>query len=299
MSLILAKLIAPNAINLDGFATPHTTVTSYTSVTQSINVSSSASANQSVDVTPSTSIAQCVDVPPSTSIAQSVDVTPSTSIAQCVDVTPSTSIAQSVDVTPSTSIVQSVDVTPSTSIAQSVDVTPSTSIAQSVDVTPSTSIAQSVDVPPSTSITQSVDVRQTAIQPTTLFPPTTTPECSHFETVRSVAPPCSNGVLDSEEIKAIKMKSCSRRNFAVKLARKLFDEGTRKQSNVHGKLGKLKLNPVLIDYIKSLCFQFYPLQESQTEKVEWGKCVIAVDESNRRLNNKPNKRQCYDNLDVQ
>ena len=60
-----------------------------------------------------------------------------------------------------------------------------------------------------------------------------------------------------------------------------------------GKLGKLKLNPVLMDYVKSLYFQFYPLEASQKEKVEWRKCVVAADESNRRLYNKP-KKQCND-----
>jgi len=40
----------------------------------------------------------------------------------------------------------------------------------------------------------------------------------------------------------------------------LFDENTRKCSNVAGKMGKLKLNPVLIEYVKSLAFQFYPLE---------------------------------------
>ena len=64
----------------------------------------------------------------------------------------------------------------------------------------------------------------------------------------------------------------------------MFDEDTRKHSKVSGKLGKLKLNPVLMDYAKSLVFQFYPLEHSESEKVEWGKCVIAIDEFIRRLN---------------
>ena len=54
-----------------------------------------------------------------------------------------------------------------------------------------------------------------------------------------------------------------------------------KRSNVAGKLGKLKLNPVLVDYIKSLTFQHFPLEQNQSEKAEWAQGVIAVDELNR------------------
>ena len=85
-------------------------------------------------------------------------------------------------------------------------------------------------------------------------------------------------------MKATRSASCSRRNFSARLVAELFDEDTRKPSNVSGKLSKLKLNPVLMDYAKSLVFQFYPLEHSESEKVEWGRCVIAIDEFNHRLN---------------
>ena len=32
------------------------------------------------------------------------------------------------------------------------------------------------------------------------------------------------------------------------------------------RLGKLKLNPILIDYIKSLVFQHFPLEEGKNKK---------------------------------
>ena len=83
-------------------------------------------------------------------------------------------------------------------------------------------------------------------------------------------------------------KSCSRKNFASRLVRELFDEETRRKSNVAGKLGKLKLNPVLIKYVKSLTFQYYPLEQHEKEKTEWTQCIISIDEANRRLN-KPKK----------
>ena len=66
--------------------------------------------------------------------------------------------------------------------------------------------------------------------------------------------PSSNGMLDPTQLKVIKKKRCFRRNFQVNMVREIFDE-TMKRLNVVGKLGKLKINPVLIQYIKSLTFQ--------------------------------------------
>ena len=99
----------------------------------------------------------------------------------------------------------------------------------------------------------------------------------------------SSGMLEPARIRFIQRNSCSRRNFAVNLVRNIFDENTRKLSNVAGKLGKLKMNPVLMDYVKSLTFQYYLLEPFEREKKEWSNSVLAIDESNRRLNNKPKK----------
>lgn len=112
--------------------------------------------------------------------------------------------------------------------------------------------------------------------------------CVHFETV-TTSMPCQTGVLERSKISTIQKNSCSRRNFAVNLVRNIFEEETRKHSNVGGKLGKQRMNPVLMEYVKSLSFQYYPLEPYEKEKVEWSKCVVAIDESNRRLNNKPKK----------
>ena len=48
--------------------------------------------------------------------------------------------------------------------------------------------------------------------------------------------------------------------------RELFDKETRKKSNVSGKLGKLRLNPVLMEYEKSLTLQYYPLEQNEKKK---------------------------------
>ena len=100
---------------------------------------------------------------------------------------------------------------------------------------------------------------------------------------------CSGGILQSAKLMAIRKGSCSRKNFAARLNAELFDEETRMKSNVSGKDKKLKLNPVLVDYIRSVVFQYWPLKEDEKFDKEWRACRIAIDEKNRRLNNKPSK----------
>ena len=91
------------------------------------------------------------------------------------------------------------------------------------------------------------------------------------------------------ELTKIFNKSCSCRNMAVHLVRILFNEDTRIQSNVSGRCGKDMLDPLIIRYIKNTCFQFFPLGCGEKRTDEWNKCIVAVDESNRRLKNKPRK----------
>ena len=129
--------------------------------------------------------------------------------------------------------------------------------------------------------TSSTPVSSITIQPCVRFEiVTTNPEDSGVAV-------CSSDMLKQARIRFIQRNSCSRCNFAVNLERNIFDEDTKKLSNVAGKLGKLKMNPVSIEYVKSLTFQYYPLEPFEKEKKEWNNCVVTIDESNRRLNNKP------------
>ena len=59
-------------------------------------------------------------------------------------------------------------------------------------------------------------------------------------------------------------------------------------SNISGGRGKRKLNSGIIAYIKSKSFDLYPALPTETEKV-WKECIVSIDESSRRLNNKPRK----------
>ena len=98
------------------------------------------------------------------------------------------------------------------------------------------------------------------------IPPAVVPPVAIVEEVASSSENiASGGLLRPELIRRIRSKSCSRKNFAAKLIEVTFDKETRSRSNVAGKLGKLKLNPILVEYVKSLVFQHFPLEESEKQ----------------------------------
>ena len=90
--------------------------------------------------------------------------------------------------------------------------------------------------------------------------------------------------LDSDIIMKIRYVSASRRNFSANLNCKIFTMTERKASNVNGALGKCKLDPEKIAYIKKVTFRMYWLSSKESEAVEWGNSVHAIDEVKRRLN---------------
>ena len=96
--------------------------------------------------------------------------------------------------------------------------------------------------------------------------------------------------LDSDVIMKIRYVSLSRRNFSANLNRKIFTMAERKVSNINGVLGKSKLDPDKVKYIKKVTFQMYPLSSKESEATEWSNCISAIDEVNRRLNNSKNKK---------
>ena len=70
------------------------------------------------------------------------------------------------------------------------------------------------------------------------------------------------GLLTSIDVIPIYVKSCSRRNFAVLLIRHLIDKEVRRRSNVNGK-GKERLDPDIVQYVKTKCFEYYPCQATE------------------------------------
>jgi len=211
-------------------------------------------------------------------------------------ITPAT-LATSSNTTPTPSTYTITPVTPSTTPVMNSTTTPVPSPYTITPVTTCTTpVSSSTTTPaPSTCTITSVNSSTTPVTSSTatLVDTATTPanilaSPVHFEEVQPSSNAASAGILDDDDIQWIKRKSCSRKNFASRLVHELFDEETRKKSNVAGKLGKLKLNPVLMEYVKSSTFQHYPLEQHEKEKEEWAQCIISIDEANWRLN-KPKK----------
>ncbi|XP_065893215.1 uncharacterized protein [Dysidea avara] len=130
--------------------------------------------------------------------------------------------------------------------------------------------------------TNATDPTPNSVRPFVRTPPI--PNCM-------VPVPMPTTALSNMELTSIYNTSCSRRNFSVNLVRRLFTVSVRCLSNVSGKGRKSQLNPQMIQYIRSLTFQFFPLQGYENERKEWAACVVSIDESCRRLINKPSRQQ--------
>lgn len=89
--------------------------------------------------------------------------------------------------------------------------------------------------------------------------------------------------IDPGVLLRLRYISASRQNFATNVMHKLFTRAERETSNVNGVLGKSALDRDKVDYIKSVTFKMYPLEQKETNESAWAKCRGAIDEANRRL----------------
>ena len=74
-------------------------------------------------------------------------------------------------------------------------------------------------------------------------------------------------LLSQSELTLIFMKSCFCKNTSVHLTRSLFSEQVRVASNVSGQK-KQQLDPMIISYIKSIVFKYFPSLHDDITK-EW------------------------------
>ena len=262
----MGRLVNTTPMESDGFAAPHRSGVRSTSLASG--------------VVPSTSPGVVPFTNPGVVASTSLGVVPSTSPGVGPSTSPGVVPSTSPGVVPSTSP----GFVPSTSLG----VIPSTNTSESVlssvaDHGPSFnfSLEQSFDSSYDESFNHGQFNTSTPNHPAATSEVPIPPVVS-TEEVTSDAD--NGGLLRADLVRKLRKGSCSRRNFSAKLVEVLFDKETRKRSNVAGKLGKMKLNPILMEYIKSLSFQHFPIEEDKSVEGEWSRCVIAIDEKNRRLN---------------
>ena len=283
LALILVKLINPSAIQRDGFVAPLIGQTSSPSevITPTSNITSQSSIPTPANSTAvnngiSTAANDSISTPPnnyvSTTANNSVSPANTTAINNSVSAAANDSVSTSANNSISTAADNSVshaNTSISTAVNNDVSTAANDSVSTSANNSVSTAADNSVSPANTTAINNGVSVAANDS--------VSTPTPSDFETVGT------SGIIDPGRVLYLRRKSCSRRNFSAKLNQEVFDIETRKKSNIAGKLGKMKLNPVLVDYIRSLTFQHFPLEQDQTEKREWAQCVIAIDVCNRGL----------------
>ena len=61
----------------------------------------------------------------------------------------------------------------------------------------------------------------------------------------------NGGILKAELVRKLRKNSYSHRKLSARLVEVLFDKDTRKRSNVAGKMGKMRLNPILMKYMSN------------------------------------------------
>ena len=111
---------------------------------------------------------------------------------------------------------------------------------------------------------------------------TTTSKKERESNTRGRPPTAIGDFNDAVEI-AIRLKSCSRKNYAKNLSIQLFSFNERCGSNVSGTCGKEKLDEGRIELIKRSTFRMFPLESTEKECQVWQACVKAIDCANRTL----------------
>ena len=119
--------------------------------------------------------------------------------------------------------------------------------------------------------------------------PLAIPNFQSVSNLHSAYKPIANEYPSEFEVMELKRRSNTRRNFAAKLAMRIFGEEGLMMNNSSGKcpegtIGKLDSTKMLL--IKSLVFQHWPLLESEgisTEDFWKQECLRAIDEKGRYL----------------
>lgn len=103
------------------------------------------------------------------------------------------------------------------------------------------------------------------------------PPASSTPNTVSSTPKCT-GLPSSARLSELRRSSCSRRNFAKKIAVETYTREELYTSNVNGKLGKKQLDPVRMAKIIETVFLSYPLEHQEKMEKALRDCRHAIDE---------------------
>ena len=72
-------------------------------------------------------------------------------------------------------------------------------------------------------------------------------------------------------------------NLATNLVRIVYSEKEREISNVNGRKGKKRLDPVRMSIVRQLTYTLKPLKPGESEEDDWNKsCTNAINSANRK-----------------
>ena len=72
-------------------------------------------------------------------------------------------------------------------------------------------------------------------------------------------------------------------NLATTLVRTVYSEKERETSNVNGRRGKKRLDPIRMSIVRQLTYTLKPLKPGESEDDDWKKsCTKAIDSANRK-----------------
>lgn len=89
-------------------------------------------------------------------------------------------------------------------------------------------------------------------------------------------------VLTPTKLRTLKCDSCSRTNFSWKLAKDVFTRTELLNGNCRG-VGKDRLDPEKLDYIKKQTFIWWPADKGEDETKCWRDCEKSIDKGARTL----------------
>jgi len=94
---------------------------------------------------------------------------------------------------------------------------------------------------------------------------------------------CQTLGLSPNFVRLLEQGRNSRQNLAANHVRRAYTEKERETSNVNGRKGKKKLDPLRMNIVRKLTYNLKPLKPGENEDEDWKKyCTKAIDSANRK-----------------